>query len=97
MSLDEDKSRAREIANSLETGGAGVWPTIPPEDVAESLRQRIDHPEKIRQAMTPYCGPAAFAYLLASSQPILYAQAVAELYRNGKTVLPGEDFSGYVI
>jgi len=89
-----DQLTALVTADTLEKGGPGVWPFIDPKDLADSLRERIRAPTKIKQSTTPHCGPAAIAFDLASNNPRLYAEIIAGLYRNGYAYVPGLGFDG---
>jgi hypothetical protein len=97
MSSPEEIDQALAIADKLEEGGACYWGTVTWQELRNSLRLRIRRPELIRQAQTPNCGPAALAYTLASDHPAVYAQAVFDLYRKGRAVLPGPMTDGAVL
>lgn len=92
-----DQQTALVIADTLEKGGSGVWPSVDSKDLAASLRQRIRVPTKINQATTPACAPAAIAYDLARNNPRVYAELIAGLYRNGFANVPGPGFEGRLI
>jgi len=71
----------------------GVWPYVKPWDLVDSLTQRIRAPSKVNQGQTMNCAPAAVAYTLARYKPVLYAEAVAGLYKTGHAPsLPGPGF-----
>ncbi|MEP6849179.1 MAG: hypothetical protein ABI999_10015 [Acidobacteriota bacterium] len=89
-----DQKTALAIADTLEKAGTGVWPFIDPKDLADSLRQRILAPTKINQATMPACAPAAIAVNLAIHKPVLFAEAISGLYRQGFAFLPGIGFDG---
>jgi hypothetical protein len=78
-----EQKAALAIADTVEDSGGGDWPFVDPKDLANSLRQRIKNPNKINQAGTPSCAPAAIAVSLASSKPRLYAEIVSNLYMYG--------------
>ena len=67
--------------------GAGAWPNIDRAKLALELRLRITSPNTINQAKTPFCGPAAFWYVLASEKPVAYVQAGIDLFNNGECTI----------
>lgn len=82
---------------------SSVWHSIGRADVADGVKARIDDPDKINQGNTSLCGPAEFAWDLASDHPADYARAVIELYETGRTrigsmnVVPCADLKNYVL
>ncbi|HEX2885077.1 hypothetical protein [Vineibacter terrae] len=55
--------------------------------VAAGLKDRVDDPNKVRQARTPFCGPAAFIRALAIDKPDAYVQAAIDLFNTGKATI----------
>lgn len=79
-----------------------VWPNIKRKQVADDLKQRIDDPNLISSDSTSLCGPAAFIRNLANDNPVMYAQALIDLYESGRAVVgtkiikPGGDLKEYI-
>jgi hypothetical protein len=65
----------------------GVWTNITPTDATRGLRERVNDPSLINQGGSMLCGPAAFAFDLAKSDPVSYVKAVINLYTGGTAVI----------
>lgn len=65
----------------------GVWTNISPADAIRGLRERVRSPSLINQGGSMLCGPAAFAFDLAKSDPVNYVRAVINLYTGGTAVI----------
>jgi hypothetical protein len=86
--MTSPKAIAVSMVNSFRTkGGNGAWTGIPRKDYADELEERVRTPEKIDQAQNLLCGPAAFTYALARTQPTEYVRFATELYDLGKSAL----------
>lgn len=79
------------------------YPEDSPQDpfawsvIKQQINNRFNYVDLPNQNQTSTCGPAAFFYCLIKDRPDVYAQAVWELWRYGKTkigeleIAPGED------
>ena len=79
------------------------YPEDSPQDpfawsaIKQQINDRFNYVNLPYQGETSICGPAAFFYCLLKDRPDVYAQAVWELWRYGKTkigeleIAPGED------
>ncbi|HYP13795.1 MAG TPA: hypothetical protein VEQ63_07715 [Bryobacteraceae bacterium] len=65
----------------------GVWTNISPADAIKGLRERVQDPAKINQGGSLLCGPAAFAFDLAKTDPVAYVKAIINLYTGGTAVI----------
>jgi hypothetical protein len=82
------KDDAMGIVDTFEASGrTGVWTNIRSQDVVAGLRIRIKDPKKIDQAGSLLCGPAAFAFDLATDDPVTYAKAIISLFTGGTGVI----------
>jgi hypothetical protein len=82
------KDDALALVSEFETSGRpGVWLNISTGDVVKGLRTRIADPSKINQGGSMLCGPAAFAYDLATTDPKSYAKVIIDLYTGGTGVV----------
>jgi hypothetical protein len=82
----------------------GIWNWYPKNLFIHDAGDRIVNPEQINQAQTGTCGVVAIQYIQASSQPIRYVNAIADIYFNGQfngrnirheqATRPGNDQSG---
>jgi len=61
---------------------------IDPGEFLEALKERIEHPRKIQQGNTNWCGPAAVLYALAKEQPLVYAGFALSVFYDGKFTSP---------
>ena len=82
----------------------GIWNWYQKNLFIHDAGDRIVNPEHINQAQTGTCGVVAIQYIQASSQPIRYVNAIADIYFNGQfngrnirheqATRPGNDQSG---
>jgi hypothetical protein len=79
------KATATALVNQFVTNPAltGRWPNIHRVDLGTGLLARIDNPNSIDQAATPFCGPTTVIRALALNNPDAYAQAAIDLYTTG--------------
>lgn len=61
----------------------GAWPHITRSQLVDEIRATLTKPSRISQKDTPFCGPAAVVYELASRDPMRYVGIVQELYETG--------------
>ena len=80
------KATATTLVNQFVTDPArvGRWPNINRVDLGTGLLARIDNPNSIDQAATPFCGPTTLIRALALNNPDAYAQAAIDLYTTGR-------------
>lgn len=80
-----------------------AFPHINKPALVKQLLQRISQPWRIDQARSSLCGPAAFLYCVARSDPGLYAKYIIDLYEKGEAkikdleVEPGSDCRRYKV
>lgn len=81
-----NKSWALELIErfSNRTSGDGIWMNLRRRDVADSLRVRVDDPDKIDQFSTNTCGVASFVRNWAIDDPVGYAWLGIQLYETGR-------------
>lgn len=83
-----DRDDALDLVDTFESSGrTGIWTNIRKDDIVKGLRIRISSPDKINQAGSLLCGPAAFTYELATDDPVNYTKAVIDLFTTGTAVI----------
>jgi hypothetical protein len=75
----------------------GIWEGVSRSELAQSLRERVLNPNAISQGNADLCGPAAFAYILASQFPVTYVRTVIDLFVAGRAILAVPPYNGVVI
>src|SRR5262245_60090157 len=82
------KATATALVNAFATAsGAGVWPGLNRAALAAQLKVRIDKPDTVDQAGTPFCGPASFTRAVIIDMPDAYAQAAIDLFNTGEATI----------
>lgn len=60
-----------------------VWPNISKADLVAGLKDRVNNPDKMNQAGSPYCGPTSLLRSYCLDDPVGYAMAAIALYTTG--------------
>jgi hypothetical protein len=91
MATEQQKQDAKDTVEDFRSQNpSGVWLNIDANRFANSLIARIDHPDLINTQIVNLCGPGAFVRFVAQDDPPAYVRMGLQLYRDGKTVLPGK-------
>jgi len=96
------KQDAINLVNQFSSNNAmqGAWSRVDKTALANGLIERINDPNRIDQAATPFCGPTTIIRSLAMSNPVAYAQAAIDLYLrrsarvNNLVLTPGNELVG---
>lgn len=62
---------------------AGIWPNIDKNLLLKDIKNTVVNPLNIRQAGTPFCGPASVIFELASREKTRYIRFCQELFETG--------------
>jgi hypothetical protein len=71
------------VENFRARGGAGAWPSLDRDQVANRLIELIDDPRKIQQGALNLCGPAAFTCMWNARDPVAFACYATDLFETG--------------
>jgi hypothetical protein len=97
----------QDVANKLinafdaESSLTTAFPRLKKNDIVKGLRDRVDDPSKIKQASLHLCGPAAVAFIFASTDIVGYTKMVIDLYKYGEastgsyTIKAGSDLRSH--
>lgn len=93
-----DKEWALELVKQFnERWGPGVWPHIQREDLAKSLRDRLNDPDSLHQGNTNLCGVASFVRDWLQDDPIGYVWLAINLFEKGVGSFSRKGGGGQVI
>ena len=70
-------------------GDVKAFPHIDRDEFLHELMDHIQHPKRINQENTDFCGPAAVLYALAKDDPLAYAKMGLDLFTTGKATVRG--------
>lgn len=89
MATALQKAMAMDVIYDFEQkpGQFGWFTKVKRKDVADGLRDRVEHPEMINTAHVNLCGPGALAYALCRDNPRGYATFATTLYDKGRADL----------
>jgi hypothetical protein len=85
------------IADFAAKSGAGSWPSLDRQTVAQRLSELVDSPRSLRQGGLNLCGPAAFCQMALGRDPVAVAHCATDLFDSGSasigslTISPGQD------
>ena len=80
--MSKDTAKAT-LSGFLSRPSAVLWPKVDKAALVAGLSARVDNPDLIRQAATPYCGPASLTRTIAGDNPDAYVGAAIDLYTKG--------------
>jgi hypothetical protein len=84
MATASDKQWAFDLVKQFdERWGGGVWPHIDRSDLAISLRERLNNPDKLNQGGTNLCGVASFVREWLQDDPVGYVWFAICLFEKG--------------
>jgi hypothetical protein len=83
------KDDARQIINDFAARSGGLWKSLDRAKVAAGALARIGNPDAINQGEAKVCVPAALIHAVAQDAPQDYAQAIVDLYEQGRACLGG--------
>jgi len=83
---DPERIRALLVILAADTMKQSVhWPNITPKAFLDNLKRNIRYPLKISTGKsTNFCGYGAVTYTCLKNDPLIYAECMLSLYRNGE-------------
>jgi hypothetical protein len=103
VSTKSPQDVAMDLINAFanDTSSPQAFPKLRKEDIVNGLRARVAVPSIINQAGLNACGPAAAAYIFASTDIVGYTKMAIDLYKYGEassgsyTVEAGSDLRSH--
>lgn len=88
------KSQALAKVTEFDKGGGGTdWLLVKKTDLVAGLKDRLNSPDHIDTSAVNLCGPGAFFRYLAYDDPVMYANAVINLFLTNSALLGKRKFT----
>lgn len=86
------QAMAKVIEFEKRSSGTG-WLKVKKDQLVAGMKQRLNNPNLINTAVVNLCGPGAFFRCLAEDDPVMYVQAIIDLYETSSGMIGSRKFT----
>ena len=81
-----------KVTEFEQRSGGTDWLHVKKDDLVTGLKDRLDTPNNINTSAVNLCGPGAFFRCLAMDDPVMYVNAVIDLWCSNKALIGKREF-----